>query len=75
MAGKNNKKGRGAGGAVSAADRKKALIRKASNEVLSGNRVSPTRLRYIRSQQEESLRLEGGGKGSKAARRIAALRG
>jgi hypothetical protein len=58
---------------ATAAQRKKALIRDASQKVLAGRgkEVGTARRNYIRAQQEESLRMEKTGKGSKAARRMA----
>jgi hypothetical protein len=62
---------------ATAAQKKKALIRDASSKVLAGKgkEVGAARRGYIRAQQEESLRMEKTGKGSKAARRIAAAAG
>ena len=57
---------------ATAAYRKKALIRDASRKVLAGKgkEVGAARRGYIRAQQEESLRMEKTGKGSKAKRRM-----
>ena len=56
----------------SVADRKKALVRKVSDAALSGKKVSPAVRGYVKAQQSEKLRMEKTGKGSKAARRMAA---
>jgi hypothetical protein len=58
---------------ATAAQRKKALIRDASSKILAGKgkEVGAARRGYIRAQQEESLRMEKTGKGSKAKRRMA----
>ena len=58
----------------SSATAKKALVRKVSN-ALKGQKISPQQARYVRSQQQEKMRIENsGGKGSKAKRRAAKRR-
>ena len=56
---------------ATAAQRKTALVRRASEAALSGKKVSPAVKNYLKAQQGEKLRMEKTGKGSKAARRMA----
>jgi|TARA_R110002049_G_scaffold82472_1_gene209831 hypothetical protein len=59
----------------SSATAKKALVRKVSNKALKGQKISSQQARYVRSQQQEKMRIEkSGGKGSKAKRRAAKRR-
>ena len=55
----------------SVAERKQALVKKVSQDVLAGRKVSPAVRGYVRAQQ--SRKQTKTGKGNKAARRMASL--
>lgn len=54
----------------SVAARKQALVRDVSNRALAGEKISPGVRSYVKAQQEEKLRLAGGGKGNRVRRRL-----
>ena len=65
--------GGGGGGGGSVAQRKSAVVRRVSSNALAGRKNTSAARSYVRAQQGEKMRLSGGGKGNKAARRAAAV--
>ena len=62
---------------ASAAEKKAALVKKVSNDALAGKKISKAKREYVRAQQGAKVAAQKsmGGKGSKAARRIAKMKG
>ncbi len=54
------------------AQRKAAVVKRVSNNALAGKPNTKAAKSYVSAQQAEKQRMAGGGKGSKAARRVAA---
>lgn len=65
--------GKRSGGGGSVAQRKSAVVRRVSSNALAGRQNTSAARSYVRAQQGEKMRLSGGGKGNKAARRAAAV--
>jgi hypothetical protein len=57
---------------ASVAQRKAAVVRRVSNNALAGKPNTKAAKSYVSAQQAEKQRMASGGKGSKAARRVAA---
>lgn len=70
-AGKASKPTKASKGTV--AQRKAALVKQVSSNALAGRANSKAARSYVRAQQGEKMRMQGGGKGNKAAKRAAAV--